>query len=116
MRRKIAVSEGRLALEQYLKGDRQQLVVAVRFLLEELATQFPGSAVEVRVPPYGAIQCVFGPIHSRGTPANVVELDPEAWVELAIGTRSFDSLVSEGKISASGSRSNLSGLFPIFVP
>ena len=58
---------------------------AVRFLLEELAAQAPGRSVEVRVPPYGAVQCVEGPRHTRGTPPNVVETDPMTWVALAVG-------------------------------
>lgn len=102
----------------YLAGSRQELDVAtaVRFLLEELGTLHPGGSVEVRVPPYGAVQCLAGPAHTRGTPSNVVELAPEAWIELAIGQTGFDELADSARLSASGNRSDLTGIFPIFVP
>jgi len=86
----------------------------VRFLLEELGTLHPGAAVEVRVPPFGAVQCVAGPTHTRGTPSNVVELGPEAWLALALGAESFEELIGRGLLTASGNRSDLAGLFPIF--
>lgn len=114
-RRRIDLASGRSALSLFLAGEQDQLAVSVRFLLEELATLHPGTAVEVRVPPLGAVQCVEGPSHSRGTPANVVEISPDAWIELATGRASFDSLVASGKISASGTRSNIGDLFPIFI-
>ena len=69
---------GRAALTRVLEAhtlEPDDLRDAVRFLLEELAAQAPGRSVEVRVPPYGAVQCVEGPRHTRGTPPNVVELD-----------------------------------------
>jgi hypothetical protein len=118
MRRKIAKPDGELAIQAYLEGlaSDEQLATAVRFLLEELGTKYPGNSVEVRIPPYGAVQCIEGPSHSRGTPANVVELDPESFVALALGRISFEDLMSAGKLTASGNRSDLAGLFPIFKP
>jgi hypothetical protein len=118
MRRKIAKPDGELAIQAYLEGlaSDEQLATAVRFLLEELGTKYPGNSVEVRIPPYGAVQCIEGPSHSRGTPANVVELDPESFVALALGRMSFEDLMSAGKLTASGNRSDLAGLFPIFKP
>jgi hypothetical protein len=117
MRRKIKVLDGDAAIKAYLKGSlsEQQLATAVRYLLEELATTHPGNAVEVRIPPYGAVQCVAGPAHKIGTPGNVVEMDPASWLELALGKKSFDQLLAAGKLQASGNRSDLTGLFPIFV-
>jgi len=102
----------------YLAGSGQEseLATAVRFLLEELGTLHPGGSVEVRVPPYGAVQCIAGPAHTRGTPSNVVELGASAWIDLAIGRKSFDELAETAKLSASGNRSDLAGIFPIFVP
>ena len=116
LRRKISTKDGQLAIQSFQAGSptSQELATAVRFLLEELATRYPGSAVEVRVPPLGAIQCVAGPSHTRGTPSNVVELGPEAWLDLALGTQSFEELMEQGKLTASGNRSDLTDLFPIF--
>lgn len=104
------------AIARYQAGDAQeeQIAMAVRYLLQELVIKHPGSAVEVRVPPFGAIQCLEGPSHTRGTPANVVELAPVPFLELALGKVSFGQLLTEGLLSASGNRSNLTDLFPIF--
>lgn len=118
MRRKIPPLAGQEAVEAFLanSASKDQIATAVRFLLEELGTRYPGNSVEVRIPPYGAVQCIQGPTHTRGTPSNVVETDPESWLYLALGKVSFDDLLSQGKLSASGNRSDLAGLFPIFVP
>lgn len=86
---------------------------AVRFLLDELAVQAPGRSVEVRVPPHGAVQCVGGPRHTRGTPPNVVETDPMTWVALATGGMPWEAAMAEGLVHASGERADLSALLPI---
>ena len=118
MRRKIAKPDGLEAISAYLSDSASEasIATAVRFLLEELGTNHPGSSVEVRIPPYGAVQCIEGPTHTRGTPANVVEMDPGSWLELSLGKSSFEDLAASGKLTASGSRSDLAGLFPIFKP
>ena len=118
MRRKIAKPDGLETISAYLSGSASEasIATAVRFLLEELGTNHPGSSVEVRIPPYGAVQCIEGPTHTRGTPSNVVEMDPGSWLELALGKNSFEDLAASGKLTASGSRSDLAGLFPIFKP
>jgi hypothetical protein len=118
MRRKIAKPDGLEAISAYLSGSEEEssIATAVRFLLEELGTNHPGNSVEVRIPPYGAVQCIEGPTHTRGTPANVVEMDSVSWLDLALGKSSFEELASSGKLTASGSRSDLAGLFPIFIP
>ena len=118
MRRKIAKPQGEGAIQAYLEGlaTEEQLATAVRFLLEELGSNHPGNSVEVRIPPYGAVQCIEGPSHSRGTPANVVEMDPGSWMELALGWITFEEVLVAGKLTASGNRSDLAGLFPIFKP
>ena len=64
------------------------------YLLDLLAADAPGRAVEVRVPPYAAVQCVEGPRHTRGTPPNVVEMDPVTWVLLATGRLSWADAAS----------------------
>ncbi|MBP2707542.1 hypothetical protein JOL79_27540 [Microbispora sp. RL4-1S] len=87
---------------------------AVRHLLEELAARAPGRSVEVRVPPYAAVQCVAGPRHTRGTPPNVIETDPRTWLELAVGRLPWADAAAAGRISASGARADLSEWLPIW--
>ena len=89
------------------------MATAVRYLLEELAAIAPGNSVEVRVPPFGATQCVAGPRHSRGTPANVIEMDAETWLALATGALGWDDAMAAARVIASGSRATLDGLLPI---
>jgi hypothetical protein len=81
---------------------------AVRALLADLAARAPGRSVEVRVPPYGAVQAVAGPRHTRGTPPNVVETDPTTWVLLATGRLAWADAVADGRVRASGNRADLS--------
>lgn len=88
---------------------------ATRQFLKELARRAPGRSVEVRVPPYGAIQCVEGPRHTRGTPPNVVETDPVTWLALARGELSWDAAVAAGRVRASGIRSDLSPYLPLII-
>lgn len=90
---------------------RTALRVAVRLLLERLATDFPGRSVEVRVPPYAAVQCVEGPRHTRGTPPNVIETDAKTWIMLATGRMAWDE--ARDRISASGERADLSSRLPL---
>lgn len=90
------------------------LATAVRDLLRALSTAAPGRSVEVRVPPYGAVQCVAGPRHTRGTPPNVVETDPLTWVAVATGRESWHTAVADGRISASGNRTDLSPYLPLW--
>lgn len=118
MRRKVSLVDGQAAIKNYQAGlqGSADTATAVRFLLEELGSKHPGRSVEVRVPPLGAVQCVEGPSHSRGTPSNVVEMSPESWLKLALGVASFEELHNLGEISASGNRSDLTDLFPIFNP
>ena len=100
-------------LEAGRKPDPKDLAAAVRALLRTLATTAPGRSVEVRVPPYGAVQCMAGPRHARGTPPNVVETDPVTWVELATGRLSWHDAVASGRVSASGARADLSPHLPL---
>jgi Bacterial SCP ortholog len=86
---------------------------AVRFLLDRLAELAPGRTVEVRVPPYGAVQCVAGPHHTRGTPPNVVEMDPFTWISLASGRTAWGDAVKNGRVRASGPRADLSDHLPL---
>jgi hypothetical protein len=71
----------------------------------------PGKAVELRVPPYGAIQCGKGAVHRRGTPSNQVEMSADTMIHLAINPESWSGLIGQGQIRASGLASDLSKLF-----
>ena len=77
-------------------------------VIEELA---PGRSVELRIPPYAAIQCVSGSTHRRGTPSNVVEMSGQTLIALSKNPDLWDQLCSEGAINASGTNSNLADLF-----
>lgn len=94
---------------------RQVLATAVRYALQRLVELAPGKSVEVRVPPFGAVQCVDGPGHTRGTPPNVVEMDAQTWLQLATGEVAWDAVRGSAKVQASGVRADLSGLLPVFT-
>ena len=94
--------------------DRGALRLVCRVLAQRLAARAPGRTVELRVPPYAAVQCVAGPRHTRGTPPNVVEAQPLAWVRLATGDLAWAAAVRDGRVSASGERSDLSAHLPLF--
>lgn len=101
------------ALDAGLKPEREALRWAVSDLLGLLASRVPGRAVEVRVPPYAAVQCIAGPRHTRGTPPNVVETDPVTWIMLATGRISWASAVGDGRVRASGPRADISAYLPL---
>lgn len=103
----------RKVLEDGAETDRDATALAVRYLLQELAADAPGGSVEVRVPPYGAVQCIEGPNHTRGTPPNVVETDAATWIALATGGTTWAEAVAAARVSASGSRADLSGCLPV---
>ncbi len=92
---------------------RDALRIVVRVLADALASAAPGRSVELRVPPFAAVQLVEGPRHTRGTPPNVVEADPLTFVELAAGRLAWADAVADGRVSASGERSDISGLLPV---
>jgi uncharacterized protein (TIGR03083 family) len=92
---------------------RPVLAAATRALAEILAAQAPGRSVEVRVPPFVAVQAVAGPRHTRGTPPNVVETDPRTWLRLATGRITFAAAVAQGAVRASGNRADLTPHLPV---
>jgi hypothetical protein len=92
---------------------RPALAAAVRFLARAFAAQAPGRSVEVRVPPFVAVQAVPGPRHTRGTPPNVVETDPITWLRLASGRLAFADAVAAGTVRASGTRADLTSHLPV---
>jgi hypothetical protein len=83
---------------------RAELGAAVRLTLRTVAATAPGGSVEVRVPPFGVIQCIAGPRHTRGTPPNVVQTDPRTWLLLATGRTTWADATAAGLITASGTR------------
>jgi hypothetical protein len=93
--------------------DRSVLARAVRLSLRVLPAVAPGRSVEVRVPPFAAVQCVEGPRHTRGTPPNVIETDPRTWLELATGRLSWADARAAARVNASGSRADLTALLPV---
>lgn len=93
--------------------DRATTADTVRATLRWLAQQHPGKSVEIRVPPYAAVQAVGGLSHTRGTPPNVVETDAGTWIALVTGATRWADAVGDGRVTASGTRADLSSLLPI---
>uniref|UniRef100_A0AAU3GVT5 Maleylpyruvate isomerase family mycothiol-dependent enzyme n=1 Tax=Streptomyces sp. NBC_01401 TaxID=2903854 RepID=A0AAU3GVT5_9ACTN len=93
--------------------DRQALAACTRLLADALADRAPGGSVEVRVPPFAVVQCIGGPKHTRGTPPNVVEMDPLTWIRLATGRTRWTQALEAAQVSASGERADLAPLLPL---
>ncbi len=85
----------------------------VKTTLNVLTTKAPGRAIEVRVPPYAAVQCGDGPTHTRGTPPNTIEMDAQTWLALAAGELLWDEAVASGAVLASGLRADLAQFLPL---
>ena len=95
---------------------RPVLATAVRTSLRAFAQAFPGKAVEVRVPPFAAVQCLPGGAHTRGTPPHVVQTDPRHWLALATGRLDWATAVREATVDASGHRAEEVGaLLPLGI-
>jgi hypothetical protein len=92
-----------------------EVLQAVKQTLAALVERSPGRAIEVRIPPYAAVQCGEGPTHTRGTPANVIEMDADTWLALAKGELTWANAMSQGLINASGARADLTELLPIRI-
>ena len=103
------------ALARFRAGGRDaaDLRLLTKHLLALLVAKAPGRAVEVRVPPYAVAQCVEGTRHTRGTPPAVVETDAATWIALAVGDEGWTEAVRDGRVVASGERSDLGGLLPV---
>jgi len=116
-RRHIPSAEGLQALRVWRSNPSATppatVATAVRFTLEELASRAPGRTLEVRVPPYGAVQCVEGPRHTRGTPPNVIETDAGTWLNLVTGQQDWATSVAGGAVHASGLRATLAEYLPL---
>ena len=90
-----------------------EVMAQVKATLAELVKRAPGRAIEVRIPPYAAIQCGEGPTHTRGTPPNVIEMEADIWLALASGELNWNDAIESGKVSATGARADLSEYLPI---
>ena len=118
--RSIPQADGERSLTRWI-SDRDavltnpgELALAVRFGLQLLREKAPGKSVEVRVPPFGAVQVIEGPQHTRGTPPAVVEMSAHVWLDLITGLGDFSSLLAGGAIHASGLRTDLQGFLPLW--
>ena len=110
--------EGLTALNKYLETnnveiDKDTLRTLVKYLLELLHKKVPGNSVEVRIPPFAAIQIIEGTTHRRGTPPAVVEINPEIFIKISLGEISWQDALTKGLIQASGQRTDLTEHFPL---
>ncbi|WP_419817710.1 sterol carrier family protein [Glaciibacter flavus] len=116
-RARIGDAEGAAAVRAWRAdpdaASRDIRALAVRYSLQALADKVPGNTVEVRVPPFGAVQCIEGPRHTRGTPPNVIETDATTWLALATGGQTWAQALASGRVHASGQRAQLDGLLPL---
>lgn len=92
---------------------RADLKLLVKDSLARLQVAAPGHSVEVRVPPYAAIQCIEGVRHTRGTPPAVIETDADTWIAVAVGQLAWVDAVQSGRVRASGERTDLSSYLPL---
>jgi hypothetical protein len=111
-------AEGLAALNKYLEIqidelDKETLRTLVKYLLELLHEKVPGNSVEVRIPPFAAIQIIECTTHRRGTPPAVVEINPEIFIKISLGEISWKDTLTKGLIQASGQRTDLSEHFPL---
>jgi len=106
MARITAHDLGTAALKAWQSGtaNRGQLAIATRYTLELLEQLAPGHSVEVRVPPFAAVQVIEGPPHTRGTPPNVIETDADTWLQLATGALTWPDAIANAQVNASGER------------
>lgn len=113
--RQIDDARGLAAMKQWSEGEAARPVVALatRWSLGKLEKLLPGHAVEVRVPPFGAVQILGGTTHRRGTPPAVVEMNAHTWLELVTGSVQWGDAYENGDITASGQRTDLSEHFPL---
>jgi hypothetical protein len=109
MARTVSTSDAMAAIEQFHADSENSdaLAQAVRLSLAWFAQTHPGRAVELRVPPNGAVQILEGTTHRRGTPSAVVEMSPATWIALFTHTTTWDEACASGQVLASGARSDL---------
>lgn len=113
---RLRVAEPAAVAEALARREPADLRLLTKHFLAVLAERAPGRSVEVRVPPYAAVQAIPGVRHTRGTPPAVVETDPETWLALATGELSWTEAVDQGLIQASGERADLTAYLPLGRP
>ncbi len=115
VRKPVTQNEFAEAIRRIRAGDLTVVEVkeAVRTTLRWLSQVYPGHTVEIRVPPHAAVQAIEGPRHTRGTPPNVVETDPNTWLLLVTGDLSWAQALLDGKARASGLRADLTQVLPM---
>ena len=106
----VSAALARVAVDDPDPPDWRLLTKHFLALLEQRA---PGHSVEVRVPPYAAVQVVPGVRHTRGTPPAVVEMDATTWVAMATGELTCAEAEEAGRVRASGERADLSSWLPL---
>lgn len=97
-------------------AEKADLRLLTKHYLALLETRAPGRSVEVRVPPYAAVQCIEGVRHTRGTPPAVIETDAATWVAVATGELAWHAAVEAGRVRASGERTDLTPYLPLEAP
>ena len=119
VRNPVSQTQGLNALNKYFsikdlnQLDKETKKTLVKFLLEKLHSKVPGNSVEVRIPPFAAIQIIEGTTHKRGTPPAVIEMNPETFIKISLGEISWQEGLTKGLIQASGQRTDLSEHFPL---
>jgi len=106
----VTVALARLEVGEAAKAD---LKLLTKHFLAVLEARAPGRSVEVRVPPYAAVQCIEGVRHTRGTPPAVIETDAATWIALATGEITWTQAVDQARVSASGERTDLTPYLPL---
>jgi hypothetical protein len=109
----VAAALDRVAAGPPEGADRADLRLLTKHFLAILEQRAPGHSVEVRVPPYAAVQVVPGVRHTRGTPPAVVETDAATWIALATGELSWAAALAAARVSASGERTDLTPYLPL---
>jgi hypothetical protein len=95
------------------EATRADLKLLVKHHLALLQDKAPGNSVEVRIPPHAAIQCIEGVRHTRGTPPAVIETDADTWLALSRGRTGWAEAIHDGRVRASGERTDLTGYLPL---
>ncbi len=94
---------------------RAELAGASRTVCALLARRYPGGTVELRIPPFAAVQLGIGDRgrHTRGTPPNVVQMEPVVLLRLAGGSLTWEEALATHAVRASGIRSDLDLIWPL---
>jgi hypothetical protein len=113
MARRLVPADPEDVARALVRRDPVDLRLLTKHFLAVLEERAPGNSVEVRVPPFAAVQVIDGVRHKRGTPPAVVELDATTWVALAMGEESFGDAEGDGRVRASGERADLTAYLPL---